>query len=171
MQSPARQAPGEPLVSRRGSPGPSAHLCATALLSECCRCDAFRAATSEEGWLERGGRKARARRERCFDSGREGGPLRLWGPKERPCRSRMRVLLCLGSLRGIAEKKERGWHYREEREGLGRIKPLCRQEKENEESSKLRSYQVGKYLSIVELVWEGHGTPKFESQRALKCFF
>ena len=30
----------------------------------------------------------------------------------------MCVLLCLGSLRGITEEKERGWHYRGEREGL-----------------------------------------------------
>lgn len=53
------------------------------------------------------------------DMARKAAPLRgFWGSKERPCRSRMRVLLCLGSLRGIAEKKERGWHYREEREGL-----------------------------------------------------
>lgn len=64
---------------------------------------------------------------------------------------------------GITEKKERG---------LGKNQAVCRQEKENEESSKLRSYQVGKYLSIVDPQREGWNFFKaLESQRALSVFF
>ena len=113
MQPPARQAPESPR-----SPGGEAQApqrtCVPALIARV----AVSTVVLDSSHIGRAEAGARGREEgrnvlgasAASHTTRKAVPLRgFWGSKQRPCKSRMCVLLGLGGLRG---------HYREEREGL-----------------------------------------------------